>query len=113
MTKTVAEIQTQIDKLQAEANELRKKERPAVIQAMKESIALYGITAKELGLAAATGARAAASKPKAGPAGTRYADGKGNTWVGRGKRPQWLRDALAQGHKLEEFTVSRGKRAKA
>jgi DNA-binding protein H-NS len=28
------------------------------------------------------------------------------TWVGRGKRPQWLRQALEQGAKLEEFSVA-------
>jgi DNA-binding protein H-NS len=27
------------------------------------------------------------------------------TWTGRGKRPQWLRDALDQGANLEEFAV--------
>jgi DNA-binding protein H-NS len=26
--------------------------------------------------------------------------------VGRGKRPQWLRDALAAGKKIEEFAVT-------
>ncbi len=29
------------------------------------------------------------------------------TWSGRGKRPQWLRQALEQGRKLEEFSVAR------
>jgi DNA-binding protein H-NS len=29
----------------------------------------------------------------------------GATWVGRGKRPQWLRDALAAGKQLSDFAV--------
>ena len=31
--------------------------------------------------------------------------GHGNTWVGRGKRPQWLRDALAAGKQLSDFEI--------
>ena len=29
----------------------------------------------------------------------------GNTWGGRGPRPQWLRDALANGKSLQDFAV--------
>lgn len=36
----------------------------------------------------------------------RYRDENGNAWVGRGKRPQWLRDALAAGRTLDEFRVA-------
>jgi DNA-binding protein H-NS len=35
----------------------------------------------------------------------KFRDGAGNTWVGRGPRPQWLRDALAGGKKLEDYAV--------
>ena len=38
------------------------------------------------------------SKPK-------YRDSQGNTWSGRGKRPQWLNEALDQGQQLEEFAI--------
>ena len=48
--------------------------------------------------------KAKAANAKA-PAVVRYKDDKGNTWVGRGKRPQWLRDALAAGRKIEEFAA--------
>lgn len=121
MTKTIDQIQSQIDKLQAEAAAIRKSELPEVIRKLKETIATYGITAKDLGLSA-SGA-ATRGKKAAGPAanakGTRgagaakFADGQGNTWIGRGKRPQWLRDALAQGKTLEEFLVAKAKRKRA
>jgi DNA-binding protein H-NS len=29
------------------------------------------------------------------------------TWVGRGKRPRWLREALARGARLDDFAVDR------
>jgi DNA-binding protein H-NS len=35
----------------------------------------------------------------------RFRDANGNAWVGRGPRPQWLRDALASGKSLKDFAV--------
>jgi DNA-binding protein H-NS len=32
-----------------------------------------------------------------------YADGQGRTWSGRGPRPAWLREALANGKSLQDF----------
>ena len=29
----------------------------------------------------------------------------GETWSGHGKRPRWLKQALEEGHRLEEFVV--------
>lgn len=37
-------------------------------------------------------------------AGTKYSDGT-NVWSGRGKHPNWLKDKLAAGAKLEDFAV--------
>ena len=35
----------------------------------------------------------------------KFSNGAGGTWVGRGKRPQWLRDAIASGKQLSDFAV--------
>jgi DNA-binding protein H-NS len=35
----------------------------------------------------------------------KYSNGAGGTWGGRGKRPTWLRDALAAGKQLSDFAV--------
>lgn len=110
---TYIELQKQIESLQREAETLRAKERKGVIAQMKEAIAAYGISASELGLTSTRGQRAAApgrktrTRSPAGKrsAGTAYADAKGNTWGGRGKRPNWLREALANGAKLEDFAA--------
>ncbi len=58
--------------------------------------------ARKAAAPAKPGRKAAAKKP---PAVVAYRDEAGNSWVGRGKRPQWLRDALAAGRKLEDFKV--------
>jgi hypothetical protein len=45
-----------------------------------------------------------ATKKRSGRAGVaKYADGNGNTWSGRGKKPKWIKDALAVGKTLEDL----------
>ena len=51
MAKSLAQLNRQIEKLQREAESLRKKEAGAVISRIKEAIDHYGLTAADLGLA--------------------------------------------------------------
>lgn len=97
MAQTYAQLQDQIAKLQAEAEDIRNAERAAVVAALRAEIATHGITAQDLfGKSIGRGRVKSVRQAK-------YGDGKGNVWVGRGPRPQWLRDALAAGKRLEEF----------
>jgi len=114
MTKTYIQIQKQIETLQREADKLRRKEVDDVVAKIKEAIAVYGITASDLGFASRGGAGAVASKRRGRPAAKtrsksasapKFRDEAGNTWGGRGPRPQWLRDALAAGKSLTDFAV--------
>ena len=114
MTKTYSQVMKQIDTLKAEAEKLRRQEVDGVIARIREAVRHYGLTAADLGLG---GARSAAkpapgktrgrgkAKAKSGTAVIKFRDDQGRGWVGRGKRPQWLRDALAAGRKLEDFAV--------
>jgi DNA-binding protein H-NS len=108
------EIQQQIEVLKQKAEAVRRKEVTDVITRIKEAVKHYGLTASDLGLAGAKGKPAAkpvgkraAKKPTAAkaPAEAKFRDEAGNTWGGRGKRPQWLRDALAAGKTLADFAV--------
>lgn len=112
MAKSYEQIQRQIEALQAEAEKLRRKEVDEVIGRIRQAIDHYGLTAADLGLgraapaprkAKAAGRRKAA--PKAAATAAAYRNEAGQTWAGRGKRPQWLRDALEAGHSLDEFRV--------
>lgn len=123
MAKTYEQLQRQIAALQAQAEKLRRKELDEVIGRIREAIVFYGLTADDLGLgskpaskrrtgrAAAkrrgrgNGAAGGAARSAKTAATVLYRDENGNTWVGRGKRPQWLRDALAAGRSLEDFRV--------
>lgn len=107
MTKTYAQLQEQIATLQAEAERVRREELAAIVTRLRDEIRAYGITPQDL---FGKGIAKSARKSKTGPsAPAKYTDGAGNFWVGRGPRPQWLRDALAAGRRLEEFASGASK----
>jgi DNA-binding protein H-NS len=121
MTKSYAQIIQQIETLKAEAEKLRRKETDGVVERIREAIAHYGLTAEDLGLgkpgaevakAAEAGTapakktrRRKGSKPAKAPREVKFRNDAGGTWGGVGKRPQWLRDALAAGKTLQDFAV--------
>ncbi|GAB3647264.1 H-NS family nucleoid-associated regulatory protein [Ramlibacter alkalitolerans] len=78
---------------------------------MKEAIAVYDITAAELGLRKERARRATGQQKRLGKqrktqgATPAYSDGRGNSWGGRGPRPKWLREAMSNGATLEEFAA--------
>ncbi len=116
-TKTYEQLQRQILALQTEAEKLRRKELDGVVARMREAIDFYQLTAADLGFGAAgvkaPGPKKAVAVPRKARAAKKapvvravaYSNGAGGTWGGRGKRPQWLRDALSAGRTLEEFKV--------
>ena len=109
---------------------LRKQEAAGVVARIKEAIAHYDLSAQDLGLAsgplarrgaAARGSRrirpetrkqvsngvaakepSAARRRHASPA-PKFKDDAGNTWSGRGRRPEWLKTALNNGKTLEQL----------
>jgi DNA-binding protein H-NS len=114
MTKTYKQILKQIDALKAEAEKVRRHEADGVISRIREAISAYGLTAADLGLerrkpGPKPGSRRGPGRPRKTSTGRKVApkfrDSNGNTWAGRGKRPVWLREALAAGAKLEDFAV--------
>jgi DNA-binding protein H-NS len=101
MNQTYAQLQKQIASLEAKAAEIKRNEVAEVVAKIKEAIEVYSLTAQDL-----FGGRGAAGSTRRGrSAQAKYGDGQGNTWVGRGPRPAWLRNALAAGRSLEEFAV--------
>lgn len=109
MANRYAKIQKKIAALQKEADAALAREVAGVIERIRVAITHYGLTPDQLFGRTATkptkeGAAKVPGQKKQGRIA--YGDGQGNTWGGWGKRPTWLREALAAGKKLEDFQVS-------
>ena len=115
--KSYKQIRAELERLQREANSVRKAESAGVIAKMKKTIEEYGLTAADLGLDGqspagpsdrpatktasksasrkAPGKKAAAKKSGRTTAGVaKYHDpASGNSWSGFGRVPGWLASA--------------------
>ena len=114
------DIQSQIEKLQKQANEIKAKEFNSTVQDILVKMQAFGITVKDLQNAKPTkGGKpvrgkktASASKPekiskKAGVAvAAKYRGPNGETWSGRGLTPKWLSALIAQGQSKESFAIN-------
>ena len=106
---TYLELKEQAEKLLAQAEQLRRQETEDAIADIKAKVKAYGLTAEDLGLSVSSSSRqraprrSSSAKPAA-PA--KYRGPNGETWAGgRGRKPQWVVDALAKGRKLEDFEI--------
>ena len=101
---TYLELKQKAEKLMAEAEEMRQKEIDDVIADIKEKIKAYGLSAQDLGLGGGTTRRKGpASKSTAA---VKYRGPNGETWSGgRGRKPQWVTQALKEGKKIEDFAI--------
>jgi DNA-binding protein H-NS len=120
------DIQSQIQKLQKQAADIKAKEFDKTVQEIREMMAAFGISLKDL-QAPKRKARAAKGKAKAKPkvakkaaakkavakkgkkAGTtvaaKYRGPDGETWSGRGLMPRWMSALVAQGRSKEDFAI--------
>ena len=80
-----------------------KDELSNVIADIKAKMKQYGISVADLGGASAGGRKAAKSKSGAAP---KYRGPNGELWAGGpGRKPQWVRDALAAGKDLDAYKI--------
>lgn len=116
------DIQSQIEKLQRQASEIKAREFDKTVQEIIAKMQAFGITLKDLqpvrrGRAAAkskaqapAGARKKGGKPKGTKAGAvvvpKYRGPNGETWTGRGLTPRWLAALVAQGQSKESYLIA-------
>jgi DNA-binding protein H-NS len=87
--------------VEQELNRRRAEDRKTALRGMKELAASYGFTVEEvLETALQSRRRAAAASAEAK---YRNPDNPDQTWAGRGRKPTWLVELLAQGTTLEEL----------
>ena len=94
--KELRNLQERISDALGKAQIKRKTELLAKIQTMVEK---EGFTMDDL-FGNKKGARKTVGIPK-----FRNPNDPSQTWTGKGKRPSWLNELLAKGHKKEEFLI--------
>ena len=112
----LVDIQSQIEKLQKQAQQIKTKEFAKTVQDIQEKMRAFGITVKDLQSvksprsaksldASAKKPRRAASKSAGSKVPAKYRNADGQSWTGRGLMPRWLKTLVAEGRTKEEFLV--------
>ena len=112
------DLQSQIEKLQKQAADLKSKEFNSTVADIRAKMAAFGITIKDLGgkagakkgkpgRPAKAGKVAKVRKSKAAgvPVAAKFRGPNGETWSGRGLTPKWLSALIAQGRSKSDFAV--------
>ena len=99
--KKAQELEAESKRLAEKAAQVRNDARESVKRELIETARAAGYDINELfgfkkAKATGDGRKAVAVK---------YRNAEGQTWTGRGKRPNWLTAALAGGASLESFAV--------
>ncbi|MCA3237638.1 MAG: H-NS family nucleoid-associated regulatory protein [bacterium] len=122
------EIQSQIEKLQKQADEIKSREFDKTVKQILAMMDAFGITLRDLRQAGGKAPRKTAKKrgkpgrpgtkkavagrvarqssvPKGSKLAAKYRGPKGETWSGRGSMPRWLAELVAAGKSRESFAV--------
>jgi DNA-binding protein H-NS len=97
-----AQLETQLQDVDARIKSERQAQKASVIAELVARMHEAGISPQELTIRKAT--KSAGTHRGKVPAKFRNA-ATGDSWSGRGKKPNWLTAALATGRKIEEFAV--------
>lgn len=103
--QSVAEIRKKIEELQAQANDMLRRERDSVIAGIKQKMAEFELTVADLGLKSSGRAKSAAPKASAPTGVVKYRRGTDQWSGGRGPKPKWVKDILAKGEDIEKYRV--------
>lgn len=118
---TLHELRTQAEKIHKQIGDLTARDRSKVLAEMVANMDAYGISFRDLQIAAKKPSKA--SKPsKSAGAGTnpgksasknkgklelkpKYRGPDGELWSGRGVMPKWIRTLIAGGRSREDFLI--------
>jgi DNA-binding protein H-NS len=118
--KSLKQIQTEISKLQREADIARKREIAGVVAEIKIKMKQFGIVATDLqGNLTKNSAKVQIEKIKKPRKSCDSSKLKGRkveakyrhpdttqTWTGRGRQPTWVTDLLTSGRTLDQLKIS-------
>ena len=99
---TLKELVAQRAAIDKQIEDAARNERADAIAKVRALMAEYGLSVADLSSRSA----AKSGRPAGAKVAAKYRDkASGNTWSGRGLRPNWLKAAIAAGKKLEDFAV--------
>lgn len=99
-----AKLASELAKLDADIAAITHAHRAERVAEVRALMAEHGLTMSDIGrMSAVTGINTAA-RARA-PVPPKYRNSEGLTWAGRGKRPTWLRTALAGGATLDSLKI--------
>ena len=127
----LVDIQSQIDKLQKQASEIRVREFDKTVQDILAKMNAFGITVKDLqsrrslklsgkkvgmrgtvkltkapGKTGGRGGKRGPSKSAGTVVAPKFRGPNGETWTGRGLMPRWLSALVAAGKTKEQFAIN-------
>lgn len=104
MSEKLRDLLAQKAAIEQKIEEAARAERSDAIARVKSLMAEHGLTLADLNARGSSAPRKA--RTGGGKVAAKYRDAAtGDTWSGRGLRPNWLKAALASGRKLEDFAV--------
>ncbi len=94
-----AELEELIEQAQKELKTVRAREKNEALKAAKAAAAKFGFSLDDLA-GGSTKAKGSKSAPKyANPADP------SQTWSGRGRKPQWVHDAIGAGKDISDLEI--------
>ena len=101
---TLSDLIAKRDALEAQIQEQTQSQRAEAIDKIKSLMQETGVTLADFGGRESKGQGKGGAKTGAKVA-AKYRDQAGNTWSGRGLPPKWLKAAMSEGKKREDFAV--------
>lgn len=105
-TYSIEELGNLISRAEAVIRDKKVETADVLRKQVEQTAASLGITVNELlGLDKSSKRVAATGSKTSTKVAPKYRDAQGNTWTGRGQKPIWMRDAIAQGAQQEDFLI--------
>ncbi len=107
MTISIEDLIKQKEALEKQIQEAQRAARGEALAKIKELMSVHGLTVADLagkaGFSAVSKTDVVATPKKVA---AKYRNPEtGDTWTGRGLKPKWLQQALAEGKSLDEFLL--------
>ena len=104
VTTSLQELLDQKNKLERQISELQNSKRGEAIATIKALMAGQGLTVADLSATASSTRRAVKTTGK--KVAAKYRDPQtGATWTGRGLKPKWMAEAIANGKQVTDFAI--------